>query len=84
MSLGDAAGAVCAFLNLPPGAGTSTVESKTNFLRAVRAGSVRAVSRPLHTGSTLVVIETGLSDDEGRLVGRMTQSQLVLSARPRE
>ncbi|WP_016905804.1 PaaI family thioesterase [Streptomyces xiaopingdaonensis] len=82
MSLGDAAGAVCAFLNTPPGAGTSTVESKTNFLRAVRAGSVRTVSRPLHTGSTPVVVETGPSDDEGRLVGRMTQRQLVPPARP--
>ncbi|MDJ1135812.1 PaaI family thioesterase [Streptomyces iconiensis] len=80
MSLGDTAGAVCAFLNLPPGAGTTTVESKTNFLRAVRSGSVRAISRPLHAGSTLVVVQTSLSDDKDRLVGQMTQSQLVLPA----
>ncbi|MDQ6691961.1 MAG: PaaI family thioesterase, partial [Candidatus Dormibacteraeota bacterium] len=51
MALADTAGAYCAFLNLPAGSsGTTTIESKTNFLRAVRAGSVRAVSRPLHAG----------------------------------
>ncbi|MEU0456206.1 PaaI family thioesterase, partial [Streptomyces sp. NPDC006129] len=41
MALADTAGAVCAFLNLPPGASTSTVESKTNFFRAVRSSSGR-------------------------------------------
>ena len=48
MSLADTVGAVCAFLNLPEGAGTTTVESKTNFLRAVTEGQVEAVGRPLH------------------------------------
>lgn len=49
MSLADAVGAVCAYLNLPPGAaGTTTVESKTNFFRALREGTARAVARPLH------------------------------------
>ncbi|CAM5244433.1 1,4-dihydroxy-2-naphthoyl-CoA hydrolase [Streptomyces alboniger] len=49
MSLTDTVGAVCAFLNLPDGAITSTIESKTNFLRAVRSGAARAVARPLHS-----------------------------------
>src|SRR3954449_2629071 len=49
MSLADSAAAVCAFLNLPEGAaGTTTVESKTNFLRGVREGTVIASSTPLH------------------------------------
>src|SRR5690242_15783292 len=49
MSLADSAAAVCAFLNLPEGAkGTTTVESKTNFLRGVREGSVTASATPLH------------------------------------
>jgi 1,4-dihydroxy-2-naphthoyl-CoA hydrolase len=78
MSLADAVGAVCAFLNLPDGAGTTTVESKTNFLRGVRSGTVRATSRPLHTGGTLIVVQTDLTDERGRLVGQTTQSQLVL------
>ena len=50
MTLADTVGALCAFLNLPDGAGTSTIESKTNFVRAVRSGSVRATARPLHVG----------------------------------
>jgi uncharacterized protein (TIGR00369 family) len=80
MSLADSTGAACAFLNLPAGAtGTTTVESKTNFLRAVRDGHVDARSRPLHTGRTVLVIETDLLDDRDRLVARVTQSQLVLA-----
>src|SRR3981081_3422598 len=48
MSLADSIGAYCAVLNLPEGAATSTIESKTNFLRAVRSGYVEARARPLH------------------------------------
>ena len=79
MSVADANGGLCAFLNLPDGAaGTSTIESKTNFLRAVRGGHVTAVSRPLHKGRRIVVVETDLVDDAGKLVGRVTQTQAVL------
>ena len=78
MTLADSVGAVCAFLNLPAGAGTSTVESKTNFLRPVLAGRVHAEARPLHTGRTVVVVQTDLRDDENRLCGRTTQTQLVI------
>jgi 1,4-dihydroxy-2-naphthoyl-CoA hydrolase len=81
MALADTAGAMCAFLNLPDDAtGTTTVESKTNFFRAVRSGHVEAVSRPLHTGRTLVVVATELRDADGRLAAKVTQSQLVLRA----
>jgi uncharacterized protein (TIGR00369 family) len=79
MALADSTGGACAFLNLPVGStGTTTVESKTNFLRPVRDGDVEASSRPLHTGRTLIVVETDLRDDHDRLVARVTQSQLVL------
>jgi uncharacterized protein (TIGR00369 family) len=80
MALADSSGGACAFLNLPAGAaGTTTIESKTNFLRAVREGYVESRSRPLHTGRTVVVVETDLRDDRDRLVARITQSQLVLA-----
>jgi len=79
MALADNGGGVCAFLNLPEGASTTTIESKTNFLRAVRQGSVEAVARPLHVGRTVVVVDTELRDDDGRLVARVTQTQAVLS-----
>ncbi|GAA1971413.1 PaaI family thioesterase [Amycolatopsis minnesotensis] len=79
MALADSAGAVCAFLNLPEGAaGTTTIESKTNFLRGVRGGHVTATSTPLHAGRKVVVIETEIHDDAGKLVAKVTQSQAVL------
>ena len=79
MSLADAAGAVCAFLNLPAGAATTTIESKTNFLGAVRGGEVRARSRPLHVGRRTIVVETELFDESGRRVAKTTQTQAVLT-----
>lgn len=79
MSLADTTGAACAFQNLPEGAaGTTTIESKTNFLRAVREGYAEAVSRPLHAGRTVVVIETDVTDAEGRPVAKVLQTQAVL------
>lgn len=80
MALADSAGAICAFLNLPPGGRTVTIESKTNFFGAVREGEVRARSRPLHRGRTTIVIETDLHDSAGRHVARTTQTQAVLAA----
>ena len=82
MALADSAGGACAAANLPDGAtGTSTIESKTNFLGAVKDGTVTATSRPLHVGSTTIVVETELRRADGRLVAKTTQTQSVL--RPR-
>ena len=78
MTLADSAGAVCAFVNLPPGAGTSTLETKTDFFRPVTAGQVRAEARPLHVGRRFVAVQTTLTDDEDRLVAQTTQTQVVL------
>jgi 1,4-dihydroxy-2-naphthoyl-CoA hydrolase len=76
MALADSCGGVCAFLNLPEGAaGTSTIESKTNFLRAVREGSLTASTRPLHKGRTLMVLETELTLDDDSLAAKITQTQ---------
>jgi 1,4-dihydroxy-2-naphthoyl-CoA hydrolase len=79
MALADSAGAACALLNLPDGAtGTTTVESKTNFLGAVRGGVVSARATVLHRGRTTIVVETSVSDSAGRLVAKVSQTQLVL------
>jgi 1,4-dihydroxy-2-naphthoyl-CoA hydrolase len=79
MALADTAGALCAYLNLPEGAaGTTTVESKTNLLAAVRGGTLVASATPLHVGSRLVVVETELRRDDGRLAAKTTQTQAVL------
>jgi uncharacterized protein (TIGR00369 family) len=81
MALADSLGAICAVLNLPAGAATSTIESKTNFFRAVRAGFAEAVSRPLHVGRTTIVVQTDIFDAEHRRVAQVTQTQAVLSPR---
>ena len=76
MALADGCGGTCAFFNLPEGAiGTATIESKTNFLRAVRDGGVTSTTRPLHRGRTMIVIETEIVRDDGELVAKVTQTQ---------
>jgi uncharacterized protein (TIGR00369 family) len=79
IGLADSLGAICAYLNLPEGATTATIESKTNFFRAVRGGHVEAVSRPLHVGRTSIVVQTELADAEGKPVALVIQTQAVLT-----
>lgn len=79
MTLADSVGAVCAVLNLPPGATTSTTSSSTVFLRGVREGTVTATARPLHVGRSTIAVVTELHDSNGRLVAQVTQSQAVLA-----
>lgn len=78
IAFADTLGAMCAFNNLPEGAGTSTIETKTNFFRAVREGSVQGVCRPLHVGRTTIVVQTDVRNAEGKLVSQTTQTQAVL------
>jgi 1,4-dihydroxy-2-naphthoyl-CoA hydrolase len=78
MALADTVGAICAFLNLPEGASTSTIESKTNFFRGVRSGLVRAIAKPLHVGKRTIVAQTDLLDDQDRSVALVIQTQAVL------
>jgi 1,4-dihydroxy-2-naphthoyl-CoA hydrolase len=81
MSLADTAGALCAFLNLPAGAqGTTTIESKTNLLAAVRTGAVTATSTPLRAGRTVIVVETELRGEDGGLVAKTIQTQAVVQS----
>jgi putative phosphoribosyl transferase len=79
IAFADSLGGICAFLNLPPGARTATTSSTTVFTRAVRDGEVTAVTRPLHVGRTVIVVQTDLSDSTGRRVAQVTQTQAVLT-----
>jgi len=81
MTLADSVAGLCAFLNLPEGAATSTVESKTNFLRPVTAGTAWATCHPLHVGRQTIVLATEIRDDAGKLVAFVTQTQAVLLPR---
>lgn len=78
MAFADSLGAACAVLNLPEGATTSTIESKTNFFHPLRQGEVEAVARPLHVGRTIIVVQSDLLDQEGRRIAQTTQTQAVL------
>ena len=79
MAVADTSGALCAVLNLPEGATTSTIESKTNFFRAVREGHIDAVSKPLHVGRSTIVVQTDVFDAAGKRVAQVTQTQAVLT-----
>jgi 1,4-dihydroxy-2-naphthoyl-CoA hydrolase len=81
MAFADTLGGVCAFLNLPDGASsTATVESKTNFFRAVRDGHVDGITRPLHVGRTFIVVQTDVYDGDRRHIAQVTQTQAILPA----
>jgi 1,4-dihydroxy-2-naphthoyl-CoA hydrolase len=78
MALADTVGAVGTFMNLPAGASTTTLESKTNFFAAGRSGTIRAESTPLHRGKRTMVWQTRITDEAGRLVSVTIQTQMVL------
>ena len=80
MALADTVGAVATFMNLPEGAkGTTTIESKTNFLAAAPVGSVvRATATPIHRGGKTQVWQTRVTGQDGKLVALISQTQLVL------
>jgi 1,4-dihydroxy-2-naphthoyl-CoA hydrolase len=80
IAFADTLGAVCAFLNLPEGATTATIESKTNLFRPVREGDVTGIARPLHVGRSFIVVQTDLTDDAERRVAQVTQTQAVLTS----
>jgi len=79
MAFADSVGAICGFLNLPAGASTSTIESKTNFLRPVGKGSVHSVTTPVHVGRRTIVLQTVITDDDGKKVALVTQTQSVIA-----
>jgi uncharacterized protein (TIGR00369 family) len=78
MALADTVGAAATAVNLPAGAGTTTLESKTNFFAAGRSGVVRAEATPLHRGKRTQVWQTRVTDESGRLLSLTTQTQMVL------
>jgi uncharacterized protein (TIGR00369 family) len=79
MAFADTVGAAATIVNLPAGASTTTLESKTNFFAAGRAGVVRAESTPLHRGKRTMVWQTRVTDDAGRLLSLTIQTQMVLT-----
>ena len=80
MAFADTLGAIGTVVNLPKGARTTTIESKTNFLSAAAEGSrVLGTSTPVHRGRTTMVWQTRIENESGRLVALVTQTQMVLA-----
>jgi 1,4-dihydroxy-2-naphthoyl-CoA hydrolase len=79
MAFADTIGALGTVANLREGQGTTTIESKTNFFAASSLGArLIAEATPLHRGRRTQVWETRLTNAEGRLVAKVTQTQMVL------
>ncbi len=80
MAFADSLGAYGTFLNLPQGAHTTTLESKTNFFSAgVEGGKVVATATAVHLGRSTMVWQTRVERDDGKLVAIVIQTQMVLS-----
>ena len=79
MAFADTLGAMGTLVNLPQGAGTTTIESKTNFVAPAPVGTrVIGETTPVHRGRRTMIWQTRISTSEGRLVALVTQTQLVL------
>jgi 1,4-dihydroxy-2-naphthoyl-CoA hydrolase len=82
MACADTVGAVGTVANLPAGARTTTIESKTNFMGAAPVNTrIVAESVPLHRGRTTQVWQTTIRQEGGKLVAVVTQTQMVFPAR---
>jgi uncharacterized protein (TIGR00369 family) len=82
MSFADTLGARGAIMNLPENCMTSTLESKTNLLRGMNAGKIFGESLPVHVGRTTQVWRTVLTNEAGKKLAEITQTQLVIETKP--
>ena len=79
MALADTVGAAATVINLPEGAGTTTIESKTNFVGPAQVGTtIKATATPIHRGRRTQVWQTRVETEAGKLVAVVTQTQMVL------
>ena len=82
MAFADTLGAIGTMVNLPDGANTTTMESKTNFIAAGPTGTIlTGEATPIHRGRTTMIWQTRITREDGRLVAMVTQTQLVIPAR---
>jgi uncharacterized protein (TIGR00369 family) len=83
MAFGDVLGARGTSINLPPHTRTTTLESKTNFFSGGVGPVIRGEAIPLHIGRTTMVWQTTISDDDGRRLAIVTQTQMVIPTQPK-
>ncbi len=81
MALADNLGGTATMANLPKGARTATIESKTNFFTSIPVGdTARAECTPLHRGRTTMVWQTRITRNDGKLCAMVTQTQIIIPA----
>ena len=80
MAFADSVGAAATVINLPPDAkGTTTIESKTNFVGGAKEGTtITATATPVHRGRRTQVWQTRIEGEDGKLVAVVTQTQMIL------
>jgi len=82
MAAADNLGGTAAVINLPAGATTATIESKTNFFAACRPGeTIRIETTPLHRGRTTMVWQSRITRPDGTLAALVTQTQIVMAGK---
>lgn len=82
LGMADHAGGTLTIMNLVAGQATTTVESKTNFLRPIRIGdTARGRSIALHKGRTTMVVQTTITRDDGKVAAIVTQTQMIMEWR---
>ena len=85
MGWADTMGGMTASAGIAADQRTATIESKTNFFAPIPKGdTARAICRPLHTGRTTIVLQTDITRGDGKLAAMVVQTQIVLSAKPRQ
>jgi uncharacterized protein (TIGR00369 family) len=82
LAFADDLGGGVAKLNIPPGFRSTTIESKSNILRACTPGRLTGVAVPIHAGRRTVVVQTSIYRADGKLAVVTTQTQLVLPREP--
>ena len=82
LAFADDLGGGVAKLNIPSGFRSTTIESKSNILRACTPGRLTGVAVPIHAGRRTVVVQTSIYRADGKLAAVMTQTQLVLPREP--
>ncbi len=82
LGLADHAGGTVAVISLSPGMATTTIESKTNFLRPIRIGdTAHARCIALHKGRSTMILQTTITRDDGKIAAIVTQTQMIMEWR---
>ncbi len=83
MAFADTLGAVATVVNMPGGAHTATIESKTNFIGGAKVGTtVTGTSKPFHKGKTTQVWQTEITGEDGKLLAVVSQTQIIMPPKP--